>query len=216
MTYEEIAAEYAKDEAEIATKCDGKMRRYFNEYRRKIISAPADKDIFFEPNRLTSTRGNEYMMQTFSHGKNNFKKYGLFYYDFMYFHRKEGIHVVIDTSNNPVLGHNYSIFIPHFFQRYKERFLNGGELNSFELFVEFFSHNQTLSVQEIHSDKYENSVYMACDQGIVLGSKINNTLYVMKTFITYDMLKGGQVEISQDLSESLCEVVDINREFGMA
>ena len=87
-------------------------------------------------------------------------------------------------------------FPPHFFSRFRERI--DFDVSGIDLMLRFFRHNASFvfSVKDILLSETSKitEIYGSCKEGVALGlvSTENNILF--KTFVTYDMLKGEQVE----------------------
>ena len=204
MSYEEVVAEFEYD-----------WEHYFpyvipkqlddNKYRRFILKQTRDIPVYFKPIKLTSKRGNQYILQINSKGKSDFKKYGLLFILYMYFHRPEGIYVVLFCSEscNSFERKTYNFYIPHLFDRYRERELKDIHKPKLETIIDFFQNNSTTNPAPIDNNKYKNSVFCAVTNGVMLGSRYNNYIYEHRTFITFDMLKGDQIETSENLTSVL-------------
>lgn len=101
------------------------------------------------------------------------------------------------------------IYPPHFFSRYAER--TGLNLTGIDLIRQFFEKNANYGFDL----KYEDSdghpcynIYGSCKEGVAMGLAVpEKKLYLLKTFITYDMLKGEQIEL-------FCENERIRREIN--
>ncbi len=111
--------------------------------------------------------------------------------------------VVIDTALNLVTDEFYAIFISHFFERYRERFLKDESTGIKDTVFSYFKANQGGAFTPVPSEKYKDSYYCAVNDGVALGTKINDKILLVKTFITYEMLRGEQIEIGGDLGVSL-------------
>lgn len=89
------------------------------------------------------------------------------------------------------------VYPPHFFSRYAQRM--NLSLSGIELVKYFFERNASYGFThktELVSEKTAiEHVYGSCSDGIALGDLTASGLVVLfKTFITYEMLKGEQVE----------------------
>ena len=117
MTYEEIVAEFKHD-----------WRNYFpfvlsnflddNRYRRYMLKEAKDNvPVYFKPIELTSKRGNKYILQINSKGRTDYKRSGLLYILYMYYHKPEGLYVVMLGSNGSWTTRDdyYNVYTPHFF-----------------------------------------------------------------------------------------------------
>lgn len=88
-------------------------------------------------------------------------------------------------------------FTPHFFQRYAQR--TGIELTGVDLIHRYFKINPSYGfnvVPERIGDKEKTNVYGSTTEGVALGARLYTTNHIIlfKTFITYDMCKGEQIE----------------------
>lgn len=87
------------------------------------------------------------------------------------------------------------VFPPHFFSRFVERMEI--DLTGVELMKRYFERNNsysfTFSREEVDGG-YRENVFATCKEGIAMGFKaIGLDVFLLKTFITYDMCKGEQI-----------------------
>ena len=169
--------------------------------------------VFFKPIELTSKRGNKYILQINSKGKSDYKKKGLLYIIYMYYHRPEGIYVVMLGSNGSWTTKDdfYNIYTPHFFDRYRERELKDIHKPKLQTIIDFFAHNATGNFIEVNNEKYKDSIFYTVPTGVMLGSIYNDYIFELRTYITFDMLKGNQVDDNEILAARVKEYMD-NRE----
>lgn len=80
-----------------------------------------------------------------------------------------------------------NIYPPHFFSRFKLRM--DLEETGVELVKRFFTYNYSYVYEDI-----QGRVAGSTKDGVVLGQRTVNNNFLFKTFITYDMLKGEQLE----------------------
>lgn len=96
------------------------------------------------------------------------------------------------------------MFPPHFFHRYRERFLEADiTLKGIDLIKYYFTRNKTFSPDESVEDK--RVINTSCEDGVCLGEKINKNFIILKTFVTYEMLKGRQIDVHENLYDLLYE-----------
>ena len=82
-------------------------------------------------------------------------------------------------------------YTPHFFSRYRERYIEPLEVNisKFEDLIQyFFFHNLELALQVITYD----ICYGACDHGSIFGRHIWDRFYLIKTYINNGLLSNAQ------------------------
>lgn len=87
-------------------------------------------------------------------------------------------------------------FPPHFFSRFAERM--DIDLTGEDLMKRYFEVNNSYSFTFSHEEVdggYRENVLATCKEGIAMGFKaVGLDVFLLKTFITYDMCKGDQIE----------------------
>ena len=96
-------------------------------------------------------------------------------------------------NGNPI----HMIFNPHFFSRFSER--AGINLTGIELIHRYFKKNPSYGfnvVPERFGNLEKVNVYGSTEEGIAMGVQLNtkHNIFFFRTFITYDMCKGKQIE----------------------
>lgn len=91
----------------------------------------------------------------------------------------------------------YIIFTPHFFQRFALR--AGVNLTGIELIHRYFKMNPAYGFnieKEVTGDMEKTNVYGSTTEGVALGVRLytEHNIILFRTFITYDMCKGEQIE----------------------
>lgn len=210
MSYEEIVAEFNKDWINYFPDV---IDRHLNDnkYRRFMLKqAKDDIPVSFKPISIKSPRGNTYILQINSKGKSDYKKNGFLFVVYMYYHRPEGIYAVMLCSNSSHSFSNtsYNIYIPHFFDRYRERELKDIHKPKMETIIDFFQHNSTGKYSTFESEKYKNSIFFTVPSGVMLGSIYNSNINELRTYITFEMLKGEQVDNSKSLSNIISDYMN--------
>jgi hypothetical protein len=56
-------------------------------------------------------------------------------------------------------------------------------------------------------EKYPNSLFSVTTNGVMLGKKLNDNIIIAKTYVSFDMLKGNQIEDKQKLLDSVQEYI---------
>lgn len=82
------------------------------------------------------------------------------------------------------------VYLPHFFKRYRERMKLGNKLNPGQLIRRYLRRNSNASCRMNDIGEFEATTA----EGIGLGVAVSERQRLMKTFITYDMAKGSQIE----------------------
>ena len=123
------------------------------------------------------------------------------FYIFVPFHRLDGINVAFLSQKREAT----MIFTRHFFERYKERFLDDEESSTTEIIQEFFLNNRNILARRAtrnfvkEFDKYEeilkgDPIVVVINDGYCFGEKINGRVMLIRTIIREDMLRPGQKE----------------------
>lgn len=91
----------------------------------------------------------------------------------------------------------YTIFTPHFFSRFAQR--AGIQLSGVDLIRRYFKLNHSFGYnesREVFDGKEKTNIYGSTEEGIAMGAKLytESNVFLFKTFITYDMCKGEQIE----------------------
>ena len=91
----------------------------------------------------------------------------------------------------------YIIFTPHFFQRFALR--AGVNLTGIELIHRYFKMNPAYGFnieKEVTGEMEKTNVYGSTTEGAALGVRLytEHNIILFRTFITYDMCKGEQIE----------------------
>ncbi|HBG40249.1 MAG TPA: hypothetical protein DDW85_02395 [Porphyromonadaceae bacterium] len=105
-----------------------------------------------------------------------------------------GIYSILVTfiDGRPVL----CFYPPHFFRRYKER--SGKDKTGIDLIVDYFTYNSGCLFRAIDkvidNETYISEVFGTINGGIVLGLMTSENNFLLKTFVSVEMLKGSQIE----------------------
>lgn len=106
----------------------------------------------------------------------------------------KGYHAIMVTFTEGV--RHLVLFTPHFFSRYAERC--GIELSGIELIKRYFRHNSsyvyTLKETRSGENAFVREVFGSAEEGVALGVASTEGNILFRTFITYGMTKGEQIE----------------------
>ena len=90
----------------------------------------------------------------------------------------------------------FFVFLPHFFQRFASRM--GLDMHGEDLIRRFFQYNVNFSIdtrrKSISDTKYAIEATSTSTEGVALGYQLQTGDFFFKTFITYEMAKGDQIE----------------------
>ena len=182
-------------------------------YRRRIIKTKPKNPVWYSQ-IIKGVSGLEYLILCGTPSYSDFKKNGVSY-SIVGLYKSNGLMSAIMPYNNGFFGY----YPHHFFERYKERKLGDLNIPTRDAIVQYFS-NTTLNMPAKQDNpSYPNGVFSANEEGVCLGTieEIDGKKHlIMKTFITVEMLRGGQVSLNADLQEKILKVYESNYEMMQA
>jgi hypothetical protein len=209
MSYSEIANEFKSDWSNYLSDRIPEIMET-PKYRKFVLKNVKDEqECYFKPVDI-KVNGNNYILQISTVGRSEFKKKGLRFRIYMYYTRKEGTYVIMRLSFSEIVkgGDTYCIYPPHLFERYRERVLGQTYLSEMETIFKFFENdNGTFNSFTKNLEKYPNSLFSVTTNGVMLGEKLNDNIIIAKTYVSFDMLKGNQIEDKQKLLDSVQEYI---------
>ncbi len=203
MTTAEILGEYDKDLPQILSVCDAKQTKV-----DKIIRRSALFPVYLHSS-VRSKRGNDWLLLFEARSKkeigDNCRITLISTFD-----STHGRYAIMWTTikDRPV----HIIFQPHFFGRYAKR--AGIDLSGMELIHRYFKLNNSFGFTT-QKEQYDNKIYLnaygSSSEGIALGYWLNSErpAIFFKTFITYDMCKGQQIESFAQADEIRKEIHEL-------
>lgn len=188
MTPDELANEFSKDFEETALFYDAK-RKQVNKLLKKSRIFPVYIKTSFK-----SKRGNNWIILI--HGKNNKQTIDDCNVTiFSHFDCGSGRYAIIQfiSDDEPF----YIMFTPHFFKRYAER--ANIHLTGVDLIRRYFKKNGMYGFEsdtESFGNLYKRNMYGSSEEGIAMGVLLpsKTKIILFRTFITYDMCKGKQID----------------------
>lgn len=163
-----------------------------NNYRRTVLKS-SKFPLYFEPYHFTSSGKNEWILIIEASDKKAIQYEKSKITSILLMNTKVGYYVYMPTL---VMGKfHIAVFPPHFFSRYRERM----NMNYYgkKLITEYFIRNSSF-VFDHKSTIYDNikiiEVAASSNDGVGLGYVLLEGDTFLKTFITYEMLKGEQIE----------------------
>lgn len=198
MTYDDILKLYWEDKKLVNHKIEAG-----NKFYSKMLKNARLKDrIYYEPIRFTSSRGINYVLLFFNldetvPGKG---RLGCAYY--ATFVKNRGMYAVTLTQLNRTQYHN-TIYHPHFFDRYRERYLKDMTMSKPDVIHTYILNNPKSLTGHIPSAKYPNGYWMVRNDGLCLCKILKGTLIEAKTFITWDMAGVDQKKIAFEGRQNL-------------
>lgn len=162
-------------------------------FRRLVLKATTFP--FFAHTEYFSRNHNHWILIYLANNKKEFgeKRQNIF---FSWFNSDKGMYsVCFNLSSNP---HQPRILIntPHFYSRYAQRL--GLKETGVELMIRYFKNNQSSFLDYQPSERYDTEhkagVIGSLNEGIAIGAITDNNNFIFRTFITYDMTRGEQIE----------------------
>lgn len=209
MNYDEIKEEVRKDIPLVLDLSDKRNQKV----RRAVLKS----QLF--PVRLytfvSSPNKNRWLLTWEAHSRKNIGDNILF--AMVCFINTNRGRIAVMPSVQDLLNPRYFIFLPHFFQRFTER--TGIELTGEDLMRRFFQYNANFSIETrqrvINEKQYAIEATGTSEEGVALGYQLADGSFFFKTFITYNMAKGEQVE-NFELSEERRKELHEQPEFGIS
>lgn len=195
MSVTEIQKELSKE----YDYCLARIQRDMNQYRRAIIKS-SKFPMCFKPVECVTPSRNHFIMFLEAKSKRNAND---LYITFVgYYLRPEGIYAAMLL---PSYGGEKKIIIypPHFFERYKQRYLNE-DVCTLDAIKTYFRINPTNMLEFVDAKKFRGS----CNQGFVFGEMLTSNIFIIKTFVSKEMLKGEQVDLNDRLLNQLSDLND--------
>lgn len=188
MSADELVNEFTADLPQVISVSDAKQikadkiirkSRMFPVYLHAFIKTKRKNDwmILLEA-KSNKYVGDECLISIISHFDIGAGRYAMFFTSY---------------QGNPI----YMIFTPHFFKRFAERV--GVSLTGVELIHRYFKKNTSYGfnyVSDIFGNMQKINVYGSTTEGIAMGVQLNaqHNIILFRTFITYDMCRGQQIE----------------------
>ena len=199
--YNDLVRVLDQDEAFVHHQIEALQSKY---WRLLLKAKPAGLKIF-APMMVKGNRGIDYLIYMLSRDWQITKKQRM--PDYMYFgiyRQSDGFHLVgfMYLDSNPLAKPEKAFFTPHFFDRYKERTGLPMDMSKIDVMKDWISKNLHLNSDTQGNEKYPNGIFCAYPSGIALGRELPDGSSEMRTFITYEMLRGEQIEKGESQSRA--------------
>ena len=191
MTNEEIISLLEEDFVFVKHKLEELYPKYLK--LAKKYSHRKER-VNFKPVSYKSAKGFNYVFRCYKRDVNDKDKLKVGCENYIWYVKERGIYAIREIDSASVDGYELirCIYTPHFFDRYRERFLKDLSIPKLEVIEKFMLSNDKYMSKGIPSEKYPNSSWSLCKDGLCLCTQINNSLYEGKTFVTFDMAVGGE------------------------
>lgn len=177
MNLKEIYNEIMKDYHELVDYAERKKQQYTRPIKKSNIFP-----LHFKPIEYTSSRNNKYYMIFRAYKKKDWKDVHnttICIYD-----NEDGLHAVM------IYKTTIAIYPPHFFSRYRERYLLDRALSSKDVILHYFKDNAIAYGEWSNDGDY---LAMTTTDGVGLGQTFEDAkIYLFKTFLGFDMLFPSQ------------------------
>ena len=199
MLYTKVLDEYKIDYEEYLREREvvffGMKDRYL-----KYIQTKGIDHFTFKPIKITTNTGHIYIIR---YSFSAYWKHKFVPLIARCYRQPEGIYVVTCHSTITKTAKS-AAYIPHFFDRYRDRILKRKHGNKLDVIMKFFEHEARFSVGTIaQNDKYPDNSIFVFDKFIILGSPIEDVnIFEMRALISLDMLKEMQKDICNELVDS--------------
>lgn len=98
------------------------------------------------------------------------------------------------------MASNITIFSPHFFSRYRTRFLKDENVSTLNVIKRYFKINPTAFPSDV---EHNDSLTFTCNEGVLFGKISCDNVVVVKTFVSFDMLYSSQKEFKEACLDAL-------------
>lgn len=198
MLYTEVLDEYKIDYEEYLREREVDFFGMKDRYLKYIQTKGVDHFVF-KPIKITTNTGHIYIIR---YSFNAYWKHKFIPLIARCYRQPEGIYVVTCPSTIITVGKN-AAYIPHFFDRYRDRILKRKHCNKLDVIMKFFENDTHCGVGAmIRYDKYPDNYIFVFDKFITLGSPLEDVnIFEMRTLISLDMLKEVQKDICNELVE---------------
>ena len=167
------------------------------QYIAKIMSTTRRGPLVFRPFDIPRPSGITWAVRFSSLSKADTKKNGPFFNLYGLFYYRGGLFVIFTYNLRAGawgVSFQYAIFTPHFFERYRERYLQEPARPIDETISEFFKYNARSFESDYNPDRDGTQQYFCTfAQGVGI-AKMEGGVEVVKTFITREMLFSGQAD----------------------
>ena len=191
--YNDIIRVLDQDEAFVHHQIDALQPKY---WRTALKTKPKGLKIY-APVMVKGNRGIDYMIFMLSRDWQITKRQRLLdYMHFGIYRQSDGFHLVgfLYLDSNPLAKAEKAFFTPHFFDRYRERTGLPMDIPKMDVIKDWIMKNLHLNSDVQGNEKYPDGIFCAYPSGVALGRELPDGNSEMRTFITYEMLRGGQVE----------------------
>ena len=201
MTYNEIIDEFEK----IYQNAKDTSMRNIREARYKsyLIKNKHKTNVFFKPRHIKIDEITSLYVIPFAHSWSIYKKIGLRYVSFLTYLTDNGLMMIRRTIMPDSGEYFYSFYTPHFFDRYREREIDGADLEKPDVIYHYVVNNP-FEYRDCDNYQYkdEEGAFLAtCNTGLACGVIVENNVPLYRTYISRNDLSRNKTEIMKDLDQ---------------
>lgn len=186
MTLGEIAKEIMKDKYYLVSKIGYELES--QKYRKECLKLKDKAFHSFKRVDFTSKEtGLEYHLIPYVFGKRDYLKNSAGFSLFVTFRKYNQLW----TGFLYDYGTKVLFFTSHFFDRYEER-EGQSSTGRLDLMTGFFTRNRAFCTFDYTHPDHPNSMFVSLVEGVGLGTKIEGSFVLVKTYVSNDMLYAGQ------------------------
>ena len=212
MSMNEILQILSEDSKFLQHKIDENEKKY----KRLVYPSRPKERVFYNPLTYKSARGFNYVIQFFlrAFDEKEKDKLGVLYYVWFIKSeatktgKKRGVYAV--TVSRLSLGNewtwHFTVYKPHFMDRYKERYLKDCSMPRLEAFHRFFLNNLKLSSSGRPSEKYPKGFWMVCKEGVCLCNRLEGVTVGVDTFVDYETAGFQKKQFAHDAKQAMLDI----------
>ena len=193
-----------------------KIDENIKKYRRLVKTTPGKERHFFKPLNYKSSAGFNYVIQFFKRAidENEKDKLGIIYYAWFIKSevtktgQKRGTYAITVSrlSLRDERAWHFTIYKPHFMDRYKERFLNDHSITRIEAFHRYLLNNLKATSSGRPSEKYPKGFWMVCNDGLCLCNRLEGLNVEVATFVDFSSAGFQKKQFAIDAKQAMLDI----------
>lgn len=206
MSFFDVINIYEKDKPMLYHKIEAAVKKY--EHQLKIR-----KNVKIRCEEVQGNRGLNYFIFFYNESLEDFRKNHAAFTVVAYYLLHNGF-IAIDNRksiyNKQTIEDVYTIYLPHFFDRYRERILKNEHIQKIDVIKQFFQKSlDPYAMISQQDERYPEGVYVTYRDGMGIGyRRQDKNIIIMKTCISNEQIHQNQVD-----KKEICE--RLIREFSI-
>ena len=216
MSYDEMIDEFEKIYQNVKATSMNNIQEA--RYRSYLIKNKHKTNVFFKPRHIKIDEISSLYVIPFAHSWSIYKKIGLRFVSFLTYLTDNGLCMMRRTVTKDTGEYDYSFYTSHFFDRYRERELEGADLEKPQVIYHYVAHNpfEYRDCDNYHYKNEEAAFLATCNTGLACGILVEKAFPLYKTYISRNDLSRNKTEIMKDLDNLHNEEMEDLREFKAA